>query len=161
MDERDLCALHLFHALCAFSARCDKWVSQSVYERNTHKEFSRTNRNGNVEFSRRRRQHKQFQVCSVVLDVGAEQPSGSSLQVTYRGCMATSLQQDLQGVALFVGRQPCDLLSSGGPGMSLGMALRVMQTSPRSGGTVVEEELLCYNIFYLKFTGDGQNNRNS
>ena len=45
--------------------------------------------------------------------------------------------------------------------MSLGMALRVMQTSPRSGGTIVEEELLCYKIFYLKFTGDGQNNGNS
>jgi len=100
MDEWDLCALYLFHALCAVSTRCDKWVSQSVYERNTHKEFSRTNRNGNVEFSRHRHQHKPFQVCSVVLGVGADQPSGSSLQVTYRGCMATSLQQDLQGVSL-------------------------------------------------------------
>ena len=100
MDERDLCALYLFHALCAVSTRCDKWVSQSVYERNTRKEFSRTNRNGNVEFSRHRRQHKPFQVCLVVLGVGADQPSVGSLQVTYRGCMATSLQQDLQGVSL-------------------------------------------------------------
>lgn len=59
-------------------------------------------------------------------------------------------------VSLFVGRQPCDLFSSGGPGMSLGMAVRVMQTSSQWGGTIVEEELLCYKIYYLKFTGDGQ-----
>jgi hypothetical protein len=45
--------------------------------------------------------------------------------------------------------------------MSLGMAWRVMQTSPRSGGNITEEELLCYKIFYLKLTGDGQNNGNS
>jgi hypothetical protein len=35
MDERDLCALYLFRALCAVSTQRDKWVSQSVYERNT------------------------------------------------------------------------------------------------------------------------------
>jgi hypothetical protein len=45
--------------------------------------------------------------------------------------------------------------------MSLGMNLRVMQTSPRSGGSIVEEELLCYKLFYLKFTGDELNNGNS
>jgi hypothetical protein len=35
-----------------------------------------------------------------------------------------------------------------------------MQTSPRSGGTSVEEELLCYKILYLIFTEDGKINGN-
>ena len=61
-------------------------------------------------------------------------------------------------VSVFVGRQPFDLFSSAGAvtgNVAAGVAVRVMQTSPRSGGPILEDEL------YLRFTRDGQNNGDS
>jgi hypothetical protein len=99
MDERDLCALYLFHALCAVSTRCDKGVSQSDYERNTEN-FPEQIEMETSSFLVVAVDISHFRFIRSFWVWGADQPFSSSLQVTYRGCMATSLQQDLQGVFL-------------------------------------------------------------
>ena len=146
MDERGLCALYLFHALCAVSTRCDKWVSQSVYGRNT-KNFPEQ-----IEI-----ETSSFLVVAVNIIHFRFCRFGYGGRSTVRQFppgdvpwLHGHLPATRPAGCLFVGCQPCDLFSSGGPGMWLGMALRVIQTSPRSGGTIIEEELLCYKFFLSK-----------
>jgi len=157
MDERGLCALYLFHALCAVSTRCDKWVSQSVYGRNT-KNFPEQ-----IEI-----ETSSFLVVavnisisgSVVLGMGDDQPSGSSLQVTYHGCMATSLQQDLQGVS---SSDASPVICSAVEALACGLVWRLGLSKPhRDRVELSSRRNYCViNFFYLKFTGHGQNNGNS
>jgi len=146
------CTLRSQHAVRQVGVAISLWAK--------YKECSRTNRNRNVEFSRRRRQRDPFQVCSVVLGVGADQPSGIFLQVTYRGCMATSVQHDLQGVS---SSDASPVICSAVEALAWALVWRLGLCKPhRDRVELSSRRNYCViKFFCLRFTGDGQNNGNS